>query len=758
MRLSWFCSLVCWCLLLSAASTAVRAAEISPQRLLLLRGMIALGEDQPGEALADLQDAASLMPEDWRSQMLYGQALVRTGHPAMARASLRRAVLLAPSRLEPWQALEQAAVDQHDVHLELEALEGQQHVLPDDPLLLHRLAEFYQKTGQTALASMTEKRWFEALPPLQLSGKYSYQGHQAGLEELRQLAQAHAGDVGILGALAAQEWDAQHVVAARALLKQLYDAQPLNLYAIANYVHVCLQTGQYEEGLRVLLAAIPLQYQEFERLPALWCEALGRYNEAILLLQQSLVHDPTNVALHRRLAVAYLCMGDYPQAESALQAAWQQGHTSQLALLYAALLHANGHDAAAESLLDGAIQQYPSETILKVELSRLYRDTNRMTHAADLTVQVAKDRPEAVELLILAGERYVRAGYVQRAYAVACTLRDDYPEDVTAVRGAMQLFRWTGNQGDAHLVMTRFLGPHMTPPIAPALLLLEVGNAAAEDNRLAEARIALESSLKADRNCRPSYEALGKLLMQQGLWVDAARIYAQALAQWPDDPAFMLELARADRQAGNYPQAIACYTHATLLMTSATPWLEWAAICHDLRQEAQARACWQRASTLPGGLVRGQLSLLASYAADGATERALKFADELLEKLAIARKATSKRWTEILAKQGVVVSDEELTALLQLDPEMTDPAPLQTRRDTLAAQLAATVATPEPVQAPEQTPTPPPAATTPPPAEPTPPAATTPPPAEPTPPVKPAPAKPDVPDFVNPPAEGDAKE
>ena len=105
MRLTLFRGLLFWCLLLSTAITVVRAAEISPQRLLLLRGVIALGEDRRGEALADLQEAAGLAPEDWRSQMLYGQALVRTGHPDMARAMLRRATLLAPSRPKPWQAL-----------------------------------------------------------------------------------------------------------------------------------------------------------------------------------------------------------------------------------------------------------------------------------------------------------------------------------------------------------------------------------------------------------------------------------------------------------------------------------------------------------------------------------------------------------------------------------------------------------------------------------------------------------------------------
>ncbi len=696
MRITVFRVLLFCCLLMSAATTVVSAAEISPQRLLLLRGVIALGEDRRGAALADLEQAAALAPEDWRSQMLYGQALAHAGHPEMARSMLRRATLLAPSRPEPWQALAQFAGEQQDATLEHETLKGLQRVLPDDPLLLHHLSEVYRKMGNATQAAQTTLQWEAGLPPLQLEYHYTYQDHTATLEELRQLAQQQPSNTEVLGALAAQEWKAEHGDAARAVLKQLYELQPRNLTYICNYVYVCLETGQYEEGLRVLQAAVPLQYQTFDRLPAIWCVTLQHYSEAIPLLQHSLAGDPEDEALNRRLAIAFIGAGDYRQAEPPLQKLWQKSHSGPLAQVYAAVLHANGHDDLAESILNDAIKQYPAKSILKVELSRLYRDTNRMTHSADLTMEVAKERPEAVELLILAGERYIRAGYVQRAFSAACTLRDDYPMDVSAARGAMTLFHQLGDLADARLVLTRFLGPSVTTPLSPAEVLYEVGMAAPTTTGLPKRASRCKPCSKVIIPSVRPMKGWGSCYCSKAAGWEAARLYAQALEQWPNDPHFTLALARAYRQAGNYTQALASYRQATRLMSSATPWLECAEIYHDLGQETQARDCWLHAGTLPDGAVNGRLSLLASYEEEGARGQALTLADELLDKLAIERKARSKHWSELFAAYNLTVSEDEMTALLQLDLELTDPAPVQMRRDLLAARHAAVPAPEDP--------------------------------------------------------------
>ena len=223
--------------------------------------------------------------------------------------------------------------------------------------------------------------------------------------------------------------------------------------------------------------------------------------------------------------------------------------------------------------------------MLRVVLALLYRDTNRLTHAADLTLELAATRPETVELLTLAGERYLQAGYVERAFLTASRLRDAYVDDVNAARGAMLIFRRLGDYADARLVMARYLEPSMTSPLPPAQMLVEMGNAAAEDNRLAEARLALQLALTKDERFRPAYEGLGRLFMQQQQYVEAAHVYAQALARWHDDPQLTLALARATRQAGDYPQAVTWYQQAGKLLATAVPWLELGALYHEQQQE-----------------------------------------------------------------------------------------------------------------------------------------------------------------------------
>ncbi|HMV47813.1 MAG TPA: tetratricopeptide repeat protein [Blastocatellia bacterium] len=63
------------------------------------------GEERLATALAELQTAARLNPEDYRAWMALGRALDRAAKPAEARTALDRAIALAPKHFDPRWAL-----------------------------------------------------------------------------------------------------------------------------------------------------------------------------------------------------------------------------------------------------------------------------------------------------------------------------------------------------------------------------------------------------------------------------------------------------------------------------------------------------------------------------------------------------------------------------------------------------------------------------------------------------------------------------
>jgi len=705
-------TLFIWCLVSLAAIVAVHAAETNPQRLLLLRGVIALGDERTADAVTDLRDAASMYPEDWQCQVLYGQALLNAKQPAMARAMLRRATLLAPTRLEPWKALEQAGRTLKDPHLQLAALAGMARLLPEDPQLQARMASLYREIGQKDAAVKLETAASAALPPLKLDAQYVYRYRPATLEELRKLAKDEPTNAALLPALAAEEWKVAHRDAAREAWKLAYAQTPNDPTVAGNYIHACLETGHIDEAMQALNATAQ-DNAAFDRLLAVWNLSQGAYTQAIPPLLRLITTYPTDEVLNRQLGTAALFCGNYDLAESALRVSWLKQHTHINAQLYAAALIANKHEADAEKVLTGAIALFPDESMLKVALTLLYRDTHRTLQAADLTAELAKSRSEVVELLTLAGERYCQAGYILRVYEVAYKLRDNYANDIVAMRGAVQLFRRLGASSDARLTVTRYLGPSMHSPLTMSEVMLEAAESAMEDNRLPEAKLALQQALSKDLLFRPAYEALGRLNIQQGQWAEAARVYANALVHWHSDPQFTLAFARASRQAGNYPKAIQAYQDATKLNSSAEPWLELGELYHGQNDETAARVCWQSAANRKGGEVLARLALLASYESAGSTEQALGVINELVPALTAARDARRNHWREIFTVQGLEVSEDELKALLQLEPDLIDTAPLLARQQALQAALHPP--TPEPPPTPPATP---PAPTAPPPAPP----------------------------------------
>lgn len=666
------------CILLALCTALLPAvADITPDRMLLLRGAIALHEGRAQEAVADLREAADLRLDDWQCQMLYGQALGAAGLNAMAAGQLRRAMLLAPTRQEPWRALATFAKNAGDLPLELFAINGLLRFFPEDPLMLRRLADVQTALKQPEAAARATAMWESSLPPLQLDAEYTISGRKATMQELRMILQESPNHPGALPALAGLEWKAGNREAALNILQRVIKLRPNDPIIINSYAHACFVLGKPAEALKVLHDAAPLGNYDLDHALVNWSLSQGKYAEAIEPLERMLMREPVNPNINRLLGVAAMMSGDYDTALAGFKVSWMKLPDPVTAQHYVTTLLLAGKEKDADDLLNRAMTLFPQDTTLKLMLIQRLCATDKLPQAAQLTVDVSKARPETVPLLILAGERYLQAGFTQKAYDTAAALRDNYSTDVVAIQGAIRLFRRLAALTEARGILTRYLGPNVKSPMGWTAIMLEIANYALESNQLPEAESALNELFKRDATYRPAYFALGRLRLQQRQWSDAIRLYTQALTRWPDDPELLLALARTAREAGNYDLALQTYGRLRLKAVSAASWLEPAEIYHIQGDEATARTCWQNAMEQPGGGVRARLAMLISFEGAGEATKAADALTELKTYLATEREHKSLTWKSFLAAYNLSPTPEETDALLLMAPDLIDPTPLE---------------------------------------------------------------------------------
>lgn len=649
-------------------------AAVDPTRLLLLRGALALADGDAGDAVGDLRSVAGIRGEDWQAQLLYGQALLAANEPALARGALDRATLLAPWRPEVWAALAAAGRATQDATLETAALAERQRRWPDDPTTWLRLRDLARTQGDTATARALDGRFQATLPPLRFDVDPAYR--DLATPTLRRAAHEPQATAESALALAAAEWRAGDGYATHAALRLACARKPDDAVLAANYAHLCFRIGQVQDGIATLAALAARGVTEHDRALARWACASGDYASALSAWDRLHVVHPADPAVMYAYGATAVLAGKPELAVPALRQAWGLAPDAVTAQQYATALYLAGHGVEAADLLRQAQRQYPADTLLSVLLTLVYRDTQRLNRAADLTAELAAVRAERVSLLILAGERFARLHQTKRTLAFARTLRDDYPGDLTAVHGAVQLFRLAGAPGEAQFALTRLLGPNLPVPQPWQATLRDIARDALDHQDLPTAQAALENILARDPEYRPAYELLGKVLAQQGQWGKAVTLYAQALETWRMDGPFLLAQARAAVQLGNVPLAVRAYRRSALGVKSPAPWLELGDLYHTQGDEVTARVCWRTAAEYPDAYLSALRRLEESYTSAGAAT----LAEEITRTVREAREAHRRKRTAqlhtALAGLGLAPTDEEIDALVQLEmmPEAV-PAP-----------------------------------------------------------------------------------
>ena len=129
-----------------------------------------------------------------------------------------------------------------------------------------------------------------------------------------------------------------------------------------------------------------------------------------------------------------------------------------------------------------------------------------------------------------------------------------------------------------------------------------LGYALREAGRYEEAHAQLKNSLQLNPRDGRSWEAMARLLADQGKWVGAAKHYAIAAEMRPDDYGIRMALAAAHYQSGDREAALADLRAAQVINASqAQPWHMAGVLLLEMNQPTAALEALRRASALAPG-------------------------------------------------------------------------------------------------------------------------------------------------------------
>jgi Flp pilus assembly protein TadD len=134
-----------------------------------------------------------------------------------------------------------------------------------------------------------------------------------------------------------------------------------------------------------------------------------------------------------------------------------------------------------------------------------------------------------------------------------------------------------------------------------------------------------------------------------------------------------LALARTALQAGNIPLAITTYKDALQLTDSSDTWIELGEAYSRIGNTQQARNAWQQAITRQPGNIRAYHNLYIAYL-NAADPHAPDVLTQLLTINTAERTRIGQQWHSALSEHNLAASAEEIDTLLNLSPQVINPA------------------------------------------------------------------------------------
>ena len=184
--------------------------------------------------------------------------------------------------------------------------------------------------------------------------------------------------------------------------------------------------------------------------------SLGRTESAIRLMEDAVAREPGNAKYWIGLGNQYRGEDRRSRAADAYRRALELvAGEPEAAGNLAALLRADGDDAAAEKVLRGALASAPAEPSIAAADARLLLDTGRPGDAIAVLSPAAAKEPKNAELHVLLGLAFAATGQARdadRELRVACALA---PDDAGLLRTAGKALLQVGNLAEAGAACAR---------------------------------------------------------------------------------------------------------------------------------------------------------------------------------------------------------------------------------------------------------------------------------------------------------------
>ena len=538
--------------------------------LLTARALLALR--QPDAALAKLQPLVAAQPDLTEARDLTAEALAAQGKFVAALQQLDTAMQRDPKASEPPMLQGLILQEQGQLASAEGALTLALKRMPASEPLTHRvraliaLAQVHLALGDLTAAA-SDKAAVVKLEPqapatvlLDARLKIAHNDLQDAVAELERIVTAVPGYNEarlLLGAALIQRGDLQQ---AQLQLQQLLENSPDDLAARKLLAEVQLKLDQPQGALDVLSPALATANLDPQLLSLYGAAARGTGDKQALIeaLQHSEQEHPNDQTVLLNLGAAYLAAGEAQQALATLQKTADDGDSRRDRMLVAALMEAQGADAAG------------------AEVTRLLA-----AHPRDPGV------------LGLAASYYVSQGRNDDARAMLSAAVAIDPADLGSQVGLARLDEAAGDPSEAESRLRKVLRTH--PEALPARLAL--ADILVRTKAYDSARTLLEA---AGPNAGPQVKfALAQVALASGDLKSAYAAIDQALAAQPGQAAPVEDAGLLLLNANQYEAALARFSQATQIAPKdAGYWLNTARAQLALNEPAAARASLNQADKL----------------------------------------------------------------------------------------------------------------------------------------------------------------